>query len=132
MSSRTEPLCSWRQISPSMPDSEYKHAYKATFEDAKKILKRLRKIAKPLGFTTAIYGSTVLDGSGHDIDVSVMGSNDQRVTPYELAMRILLPHAKFIHLYHQEEHGDMADVFIVMVTHDNLCVDLHIKGASDG
>lgn len=110
--------------------TEYKHAYTATLADARMMLKRLRKIAKPLNYSTAIYGSTVLDGVGHDIDVQIMGSNDQLVTPEELAMHIILAHAKQVHMYRQEELGDMQDVWLVFVTHDKKYVDLHIKGGN--
>lgn len=110
--------------------TEYKHEFTASLADARMILKRLRKIAKPLGYSTAIFGSTVLLGSGHDIDVQIMGSNDQLVTPDELAMHIILAHAKQIHAYTQEEHGDMQDVWLVFVSHDKKYIDLHIKGAT--
>ena len=114
---------------PSVPlATEYKHAYSATLDDARMILKRLRKIAKPLGYATAVYGSTVLEGTGHDIDVQLMGSDDQLVTPGELGLHVVVQHAKELHMWEQKEKGDMQDVWLVMVTHDKLYLDIHIKG----
>lgn len=110
--------------------TEYKHEFRATFEDAKMILKRFRKIAKPLGYSTAIYGSTVLNGHGHDIDVQIMGTEGHKVTPNELAMLIIHEHAKSMQLYEQKEWGDMQDVYLVFVTHDKLYIDMHVKGAN--
>lgn len=110
--------------------TEYKDDYRATLADAQMILKRLRKIAKPLGYVVALFGSTVLEGVGHDIDLQIMGSNDQEVTPMELAMFIIMQHAKFIHKYEQIEEGDMQDVWLVFVTHDKKYIDLHIKGGN--
>lgn len=108
--------------------SALKEGFTATFADAQMILKRVRKTAKPLGYSTAIYGSTVLNGVGHDIDVQIMGSDNQAVTPAELAMYLVIQHAKLLHLYEQKNLGNMQDVWLIFITHDKKYLDIHIKG----
>lgn len=107
---------------------DYKDDYRATLDDGRRVLKRLRAVAKPLGYSTALYGSVVLEGKGHDVDVQMMGCDDQAVTPNELMMRIVRKHARSILLWEQQALGDMQDVWCVFATYDRLLVDLHVKG----
>lgn len=106
----------------------FKDEYWATQEDALRVLKRLRKISKPAGFSTALYGSSLLVGGGHDVDLQIMGANNQTISPAQLALTIIKRHAREIHLYHQEDGDEMSDVWLCFVSHDELYVDLHIKG----
>jgi len=108
-----------------------KDDYWATFADAKKILRRFRTTAKPLGYCTAIFGSTVLNGAGHDIDVQMAGTDSQSIEPGPLAMRLVKKHAKRLLMYEEKELGDCQDVWVIFVTHDNHYIDLHIKGATE-
>jgi hypothetical protein len=111
---------------------QYKHEYTSTLDDARRVLKRFRATAKPLGYVVALFGSTVLTGKGHDIDVQIMASNDEDVTPKELAMLLMKKHAKSILKWEQIETNGMEDVWINFVTHDGLYIDMHIKGGADG
>lgn len=115
-----------------MPRTEYKHEYGATIDDARRILKRFRQTAKPLGYVVALFGSTVLKGEGHDIDVQIMGTLDHDITPNALAWLLVRKHAKILLKWEQIETGTMQDVWVNFVTHDKLYIDMHVKGDSDG
>lgn len=112
-----------------MPE-DFKRDFSATFADSKRVMKRFRKTTKPLGYCLALYGSTLLDGKGHDIDLQALGTPDQKIDPCQLAIIFVKRHAKRVTLY--EEHGlkGSSSVWLCFVTHDNLYIDLHIFGTS--
>lgn len=116
-------------VDESKGHTDFKADFSATFEDAKMMLKRIRRTVKPLGYCAAVFGSTVLNGEGHDIDLQCMGTDWQKVDPGELAMLLIRKHAKRVYLYEEQNlRGHCCDVWLVFVTHDSFYLDLHIKG----
>lgn len=115
----------------TVPMTDFKDEREHTLADSIKVLKRVMKLVKPYGYSPSILGSTVLEGKGRDIDLHVMGNPSRQVIPpLDLAMLIIMHHAKHIYLWHTEQVGDCMDIVIVWETHDKLYIDMHIKGVS--
>lgn len=107
---------------------DFKDSHWHTQAQAISMVKRLRKIAKPEGYVTALFGSTLLNGEGHDIDISILGSVGPSISPAVLALRIIKKHVKEIFMYRRDDGEEVSDIWMVFLTHDNLYVDLYIKG----
>lgn len=113
-----------------MSDHEYKHDYRATLNDARRVLVAVRRIAMPRGYVASLFGSTVLVGEGHDVDVQVAGTQDEDCTPAELAMTIVRAQARQVFLWEQRDYGDVQDVWVSFTTRGGVYVDMHVKGSS--
>lgn len=107
-----------------------KQARRATFEDAKRTFREVDGIAGNFGYITGLLGSTLLRGSGIDIDLLVVPSVDTKKTTDVVATEIITGLAKVIYSY-EELDEDGQDIAMTFLSYDRTMVDVYLVGLSE-
>lgn len=109
-------------------EEDFKDDFSATLDDAVRIQRRFQKTLDGWNYMVGICGSTVTKGKGRDIDVLVVAAPESYLPAWKIAAELIDRHSKRLYLFINEEFQDYANFYITFVTHDNLYIDLYVKG----
>lgn len=109
-------------------EEDFKDDFSATLDDAVRVQRRFQKAVEGWNYMVGICGSTVMKGKGRDIDVLVIAAPTALIPAWKVAAELIDLHSKRLYLYMIEEFEDYANFYITFVTHDNLYIDMYVKG----
>jgi hypothetical protein len=109
-------------------DADFKDDFSATLVDAVRIQRRFQKTLDGWNYMVGICGSTVSRGKGKDVDVLVIATPTATIPAWKAAEQLISFHSKRLYLFQTEEYEEYVDFFITFVSHDNLYIDLYLKG----
>lgn len=115
-------------------EGDFKHEHRATLKDAVRVVGQVHRLVEPLGYYASLYGSTLLKGSGHDVDVHVVGLGPEveKKDPDFVATLLAKKFASRLRLFELIEIGDVQDAYVAYVTSGEVYVDVHVKGSVGG
>lgn len=109
-------------------EEDFKDDFTATLEDAVRIQRRFQTTLDGWNYMVGICGSTVMKGEGKDVDVLVIAVPTSTISAWKVTKELIDRHSKRLYLYIAEEFEDCANFYVNFVTHDDLYIDLYVKG----